>query len=208
MTLFKAADLNDLSKFSNRTEQLAIFERKAPEGAQTFMQNLMYLSFSLAGKVDKENAAQDIKKIVQEDIPFELKEDPFYETWLIDMAKVCKIFCETLKSDAICFSLGSKRGCNRYHTDNVPMRLLVTYAGAGTEWLPDHAADRKAYEKGAINEQIILERSAIQFMQTWDVAVFRGGSQGVLHRTPNAALDQASILMRLDPVSFWYNVLS
>ena len=60
------------------------------------------------------------------------------------------------------FGVGSKRGCKRYHIDNVPYRLLVTYAGKGTEWLPDEASDRGAYDRGETNENIIKDQSAKQ----------------------------------------------
>ena len=89
----------------------------------------------------------------------------------------------------------------------VPIRLLVTYAGRGTEWLPDAAADRQAFEDGMPNKLILRDPSAIRFVDGWDVAIFRGGSKGLLHRTPDAALNGTSILMRLDRKDFWNNIL-
>ena len=86
----------------------------------------------------------------------------------------------------------------RYHVDNVPNRLLVTYAGKGTEWLPEDASVRGAYARGEPNEKIIKDHSAKQFIEQWDVAIFRGGASGLLHRTPDPALQANSILMRLD----------
>ena len=91
--------------------------------------------------------------------------------------------------------------------DKVPRRLLVTYAGQGTEWLPDDAADRTAFAKGEPNEKIITDATAKQFIGQWDVALFRGGSDGLLHRTPDEALNQFSILMRLDNKVFWEKIL-
>lgn len=44
-------------------------------------------------------------------------------------------------------------------------------------------------------------------MRPWDIAVFRGGPKGLLHRTPNAAKNGPSIMMRLDYVSFWDYIL-
>ena len=35
-------------------------------------------------------------------------------------------------------------------------------------------------------------------MGEWDIAIFRGGASGLLHRTPDDALNGHSILMRLD----------
>ena len=85
----------------------------------------------------------------------------------------------------------------------VPYRLLVTYAGQGTELLPDFAANRNAFDEGKPNEEIIKDKSALKFINKWDIAIFRGGKKGILHRTPDSALkESSSILMRLDNSSF------
>ena len=84
--------------------------------------------------------------------------------------------------------------------------MLVTYAGKGTEWLPDEAVDRNAFLTGKPNEKIIKDYSALRYINQWDVAVFRGGPKGVLHRTPDAALNSSSVLMKLDHPSYLENV--
>ena len=73
--------------------------------------------------------------------------------------------------------------------------------------MPDEAADRKAFAAGAPNEKIVKDPSAVRFLSTWDVAVFRGGPKGLLHRTPDAALNGPSILLRLDHPSFWDEIM-
>ena len=122
------------------------------------------------------------------------------------MANAIMLFCDTQKSDSVSFWLSSERGCRRYHIDNVPLRMLITYTGKGTEWLPDKVADRRAFANGEPNEMIVRDPKELQFMKPWDVAVFRGGEKGLLHRTPDDALNGLSILLRLDHPSFWDNV--
>jgi hypothetical protein len=39
-------------------------------------------------------------------------------------------------------------------------------------------------------------------MGEWDISIFRGGGTGLLHRTPDDALNGHSILMRLDNKDF------
>ena len=80
---------------------------------------------------------------------------------------------------------------------------MVTYAGEGTEILPDHAANRNAFREGKSNKEILKSKSAVEYINKWDIAIFRGGEDGILHRTPDSALDsKSSILMRLDCPSF------
>ena len=44
--------------------------------------------------------------------------------------------------------------CRRFHTDVNELRLLCTYSGPATLWLPEAAADRDAHHTGENNEQI------------------------------------------------------
>jgi hypothetical protein len=207
MSVFEPSDLKALPKFQSCESQLALVKRKPLDGSNEFFSELMQTTFSVVGQVFKESSLEDIKFILEEDISSKLQSNPFFELWVADMADVCNIFCDMVGEDAIGFSLGTERGCRRYHIDNVPMRLLVTYAGRGTEWLPETAADRQAFEGGMPNELILKDPLARQFVGIWDVAIFRGGPKGILHRTPDDALNGASILMRLDREDFWENVL-
>ena len=107
------------------------------------------------------------------------------------------------KKDKISFWLGSERGCKRFHVDMVPYRCLVTYSGQGTELLLIMQQTGMLFISGKPNENIIKDRSAIRYLNKWDVAIFRGGKHGILHRTPESALnDRSSILMRLDDSTF------
>ena len=58
------------------------------------------------------------------------------------MSNLCEIFCRFLNENKLSFWVGNARGCQRYHVDMVPFRLLLTYAGQGTELLPNYAANR------------------------------------------------------------------
>ena len=118
------------------------------------------------------------------------------------MAKMCNIFCTILESNSISFFLGTSRGCSRYHIDNVPMRLLITYFGQGTEWLPSDNADYNAYYRGEGNNKILKNAEKRMYIKSWDVSIFKGGKKGILHRTPDSALKSPSLLMRLDHSSF------
>ena len=70
--------------------------------------------------------------------------------------KISKIYCDILNTDTICFSLATSRSCKRFHIDNVPVRLLVTYYGIGTEWIPSNACDYTAYYDGKNNNSILF----------------------------------------------------
>ncbi|MBC62278.1 MAG: hypothetical protein CMP11_07460 [Zetaproteobacteria bacterium] len=203
MTFLQTTDIKSIQEVSHQAHQMTLIKRKQLDHGNTFFQDLMCTPLKIVGKVYKNSTTKDIHELLVNKIHTKLQVDPFYKIWLDDMAKVCEIFCETLESEAVSFYLGTQRSCRRYHVDNVPLRLLVTYAGLGTEWIPDDAADRLAFESGAPNEEIIKDPSKKQFINTWDIAIFQGGPKGLLHRTPDEALKKPSVFLRLDHSSFW-----
>ena len=197
--IFHADDMATLKEFVHSDHAIGVVERKEPEEGNELFQLILQGPLSIEGVVRKAQAEKDIMAVLESEIPHEAQEHSFFKPWIKDMAGVCITFCDMQSVDAVRFWLSSERGCRRFHVDHVPMRLLVTYAGKGTEWIPDEAADRNAFATGQPNGMIVKNAAAIQFMNPWDVAVFRGGTQGVLHRTPDEALvGCSSLLMRLD----------
>ena len=198
-------EISNLCNFSKRDSKLEIVIRQKPAGASPFFKQLVKRPFSASGKFRKNNALKDIEEILAATISSDLQKQAFYKVWLDDMASVATLFCKIEKSDSVKVWVGTNRGCSRYHVDNVPRRLLVTYEGKGTEWLPDDAADRAAYTKGKPNELIVKDPSSKQFIGEWDIAVFKGGVGGLLHRTPDEALTSPTVFMRLDNIDFGFD---
>ncbi len=194
---------NEILNFRTEEKHLKILKRKTPLNSEVFFYKIMDSFTSMSGFVSLNDTKEDILGIFGDVIPSEMESTPLYHIWLNDMVKMCKIFCNFVLEDKISFWIGTKRSCKRYHVDMVPFRLLVTYSGQGTELLPDHAANRIAFDEGKSNEEIIKDKSALKFLDQWDIAVFRGGKKGILHRTPDSALNGSkSLLMRLDNFSF------
>lgn len=86
--------------------------------------------------------------------------------------------------------------CPRFHVDNVPLRLLTSYAGPGTEWLPVQAS-------GSVDLRIAQPPvDNIQRLHAGDVAVLKGekwhGNEGagLVHRSPPER--QGRLLLSLD----------
>lgn len=82
--------------------------------------------------------------------------------------------------------------CPRFHTDHVALRLLVTYAGAGTEWLGHPPQNTAQHQHIPASGQIATQHVALLKGSAWD-----GNEQGaIFHRSP-AALHR--ILLSIDP---------
>jgi len=202
MSFVEKIDLDNILNTSKTKSYLTISERNAPMGFNDFFKKIIYKPFNINGNVFKKSSVNDIKDILEEKISVSAKNSIHYNYWINDMAKMSSIFCDIMGSIDISFSLGTSRGCSRYHIDNVPMRLLVTYYGQGTEWLPIDNADYGAYSKGKDNENILKDPKKRMYLKPWHISIFKGGSDGILHRTPDSALKSPSLLMRLDHSTF------
>ena len=208
MSLVKVIDLKQLDHFFKDTSYLSIVKRNEPLKAKVFFKEILTKPFDIQIEVYRNSILENIRNALNTIISKELIDSSIYNVWLKDMAKISKIYCDILNTDIICFSLETSRSCKRFHIDNVPVRLLVTYYGKGTEWIPCNACDYSAYYSGKKNNEIIKDISAIKFMNTWDIAIFKGNKfpgngKGILHRTPDAAYNLPSLLMRLDNSSFY-----
>ena len=207
MSLVKIIELKDLNYFFNDNSYLSIVNRDKPKKANSFFKEFLTKPLSIQIQVNKNSILEDIRDEINKNISKNLINNSFYKTWIQDMANISKVYCQILNSDTICLSLDTSRSCKRYHIDNVPVRLLITYHGIGTEWLPSNACDYSAYYDGKNNNEIIKDASAIKFMNTWDIGIFKGNkltgsAKGILHRTPDNAINCPSLLMRLDDPSF------
>jgi hypothetical protein len=84
--------------------------------------------------------------------------------------------------------------CRKFHVDNVDRRLITTYVGPGTEWVPAAAVDRTILAAPPIaieaaNRAIVRTRAAVQRAASGDVLIMRGlrgggAARALVHRSP------------------------
>lgn len=94
-------------------------------------------------------------------------------------------------------------GCPLFHADHVGLRLLCTYAGPGTEWLPAHAVNRAGLGSGD-NAMIVGDRRQVRRLAACTVGLFKGeafpghAGRGVVHRSAPATARAPRLLLCLD----------
>ena len=83
--------------------------------------------------------------------------------------------------------------CRKFHVDYVRYRLVTTYVGPGTEWVPDEAVRREALDHPLdcpcdANTEIVRESSVIRHALPGEVIVMKGAlhpdHRGAVHRSP------------------------
>ncbi|MDQ2076218.1 DUF1826 domain-containing protein [Marinimicrobium sp. ABcell2] len=128
--------------------------------------------------------------------------------WLLDMY-CCLFDCRNV---GLRLSTLDAAMCPRFHVDRVPVRLVTTYGGPGSEWLSNHCADRTRLGAGAKGlsdaESGLMQSDAdVQQLAEGEVALFKGElwenneGRGLIHRSPALAAGERRLLVTFDVVS-------
>ena len=91
--------------------------------------------------------------------------------------------------------------CPKFHFDRVPCRLVMTYNGSGTQWLPNQCI---AIEDGRLISDVDDHSKQIRTLQEGEVALLKGsmwtGNEHtpLVHRSPQVESSQPRLLLTLD----------
>jgi hypothetical protein len=123
-----------------------------------------------------------------------------------DIASLTRRFGAISGDDALHVGLGLTRQdeCKRFHVDSMRLRLLCTYLGPGTQWLPARAAN--LYALGSPHHQahhVIADPDAIQQADSLALVWMKGNrfatdQLGAIHRSPPIQhLGLARLILRI-----------
>lgn len=128
-----------------------------------------------------------------------------------DIAQLVDMFCclFDLQRTGLRLTSLDRAMCPKFHVDRVPCRLVTTYQGAATEWLPHAAVDRSKLgigSNGQPDETSGLYQHAddINQVQQGDIALLKGelwdGNEGagLVHRSPALKAGERRLLLTLD----------
>ena len=128
-----------------------------------------------------------------------------------DMKRLVEMFCVLFDLSRVGFRLTALDGqmCPKFHIDRVPCRLITTYEGIATQWLPNDKVDRSklgATRPGTTDKQGGLYESELDIAElaAGDVALFKGeaweGNEGfgVVHRSPEVPENTKRLLLTID----------
>jgi hypothetical protein len=115
-----------------------------------------------------------------------------------DIAELVDMFCLLfdVKSAGVRLGVLESAMCPKFHVDRIPCRLLTTYQGVATEWLPHELVDRSKLGHGSNglpdHESGLFDcPDAIQQLNQGDVAILKGDlwegneGNGLVHRSPD-----------------------
>lgn len=94
-----------------------------------------------------------------------------------------------------------KAMCPRFHVDHVPLRLITSYAGVGSEWLEEGGMPRSRLGQAAAEPQ---DEACIRRLGAGHVALAKGEKwqgnegRGLIHRSPQPPAGERRLLLTLD----------
>ncbi|WP_445156598.1 DUF1826 domain-containing protein [Halomonas sp. E14] len=127
---------------------------------------------------------------------------------LDDVATIAEAMAFLFDTETIGIRLRTLEGamCPRFHVDNLAVRLVTTYAGPASEWLPEHAVNRAGLGAPHPDKpEIVADPDAIRQLAVGDLALLKGcgwvgnEERGLVHRSPQPAAGERRLLLALDP---------
>ena len=128
-----------------------------------------------------------------------------------NIAELVDMFCclFDLKQAGLRMTVLRDSMCPKFHVDHVPCRLVTTYQGVGTQWLPHHLVNRDKLGMGSAGlpdheSGIYADPGDIQSIACGEVALLKGetwqGNQhaGMVHRSPPIPEGESRLLLTLD----------
>lgn len=124
-----------------------------------------------------------------------------YEGFIADVSWLVSAFACLLgaKRIGVRLRLLDKAMCPRFHVDHVPVRLITTYAGIGSQWLREGVMDRRK-----LGQPEAEPADRIEQIQCGEVALLKGtkwhGNEGhgLIHRSPALKADERRLILTLD----------
>jgi hypothetical protein len=126
---------------------------------------------------------------------------------LKDVLGILKVFTQVTEYNEfkILLSIVNSDMCRRFHTDMNHLRLLCTYSGPATLWIPEDKVNRSALQFLKENNDIIKNPEHIQQVATGDICILKGAlyphpdTRAIVHRSP--AVEETGsqrLLLRID----------
>lgn len=191
--------------FSDNTS-VAIWNRAFSKNiTDYFEQAFQSLGLGVQGVFSMDSLKQDIGEMLPE---HQGKQEVIEDIYLLSDMLTCLFGCNSV---GLRIAPLKSAMCPSFHVDNIPVRMVCTYHGPGSEWLPLEALDNTlpVNPKGKIsktNSGLFYEKQHIQQMNTFDVGLLKGKAwdnqenMAAVHRSCQLKENQRRILLTLDPM--------
>jgi hypothetical protein len=201
----QAATPESLTRILDDDVNLAVWNRQLPAHIADFASLLLSLNEPLAESLSVEMPDDESEPNLR-GLTSRFSDLQGYEGFIADLSWLVRAFACLLGARCIGLRLRvlDKAMCPRFHVDHVPVRLITTYAGLGSQWLVEGAIERRELGKPDAEPQ---DNALIEQIASGDVALLKGekwhGNEGfgLIHRSPQLAAGERRLILTLDWLS-------
>lgn len=191
-----------LTRILEDQTNLAVWQRQLPVHIADFAQLVLSLNEPLAESLCLELPDEDAEPDLA-GLAAGLRDLQGFEGFMSDLKWLISAFACLLGARRIGVRLRvlDKAMCPRFHVDHVPVRLITTYAGIGSQWLEEGAMDRLQLGQ---TDAVPQGAASIRQLNSGEVALLKGekwhGNEGfgLIHRSPQPAPGERRLLLTLD----------
>lgn len=181
---------------------LALWQRQLSAQIGDFATLLLAMGQPLAQTLTLELPSADAEPALG-DLLANYRDLPGHAAFVADIAWLVGAFACLVDARRIGLRLRAldKAMCPRFHVDHVPLRLITSYAGVGSQWLGEGLMERRRLGEPAAEPQdeALIKRAAVG-----DVLLAKGekwiGNEGggLIHRSPQPPEGERRLLLTLD----------
>ncbi|MBU1331947.1 MAG: DUF1826 domain-containing protein [Gammaproteobacteria bacterium] len=197
-----SAQIGVLGEVLRDEVNLACWQRQLPVQISDFCHALLAQGDALAASVVLELASPEEPPKLH-GLVDQYSDLPGQAAFLADVAWLVSAFAYLVDARRIGLRLRllDKAMCPRFHVDHVPLRLITSYAGIGSQWLEEGVIPRQRLGDPAAEPQ---DATRIHQAQAGDVLLAKGekwvGNEGhgLIHRSPQPPAGEQRLLLTLD----------
>jgi hypothetical protein len=150
-----------------------------------------------------------LKKDISHMLPeYDGKQEAVDDIYLLSDMLTCLFDCDSV---GLRLAPLTSAMCPSFHVDNIPVRLVNTYIGSGTEWLPlealyENPSEDTAGQLSKTKFGTSYNKSHIQQMKHFDVGLLKGKAwqqheqMAAIHRSCQLQENEKRVLLTLDPM--------
>ncbi len=197
-----AEDIQVLGEVLREGVNLAVWQRSLPAQIADFVETLLAQGEPLAQSMTLEMAHPDNEPNL-DGLVAQYADLPGQAAFLADVAWLVRAYACLLDARRIGLRLRAldKAMCPRFHVDHVPLRLITSYAGVGSDWLEEGVMPRSRLGQPGAEPQ---DEALIQRLEAGHVALAKGEKwhgnegRGLIHRSPQPPAGERRLLLTLD----------
>ncbi len=180
-----------------KSKNIAIYERNI-DHIKNGLEKIMDQEIKCRASGSKEEILEILTKYFDLNLPE-------YNIVLEDVSSLLTLFEKVIKASSYRLLLAtvSANMCRKFHTDLNDLRMLCTYVGPGTIWVPDEIVDCQSLRAKRGDAELDIEERHIQQVSTGEVVILKGAlyeeANPILHRSPTIEENgERRLLLRID----------